>query len=94
MKVWITKYALSKGIFEVEVEEIDPEYPNMVIHATKGNWKKFYHGEGKDWHRTQETAIQRAKTMAKGQFKAMEKKALQMQRLADIPKFAEKAVGE
>ena len=92
MKVWITKYALSRGIFEFDVDEPDPEYPNTILlRFVLGH--QYCHGEGRDWHRTRKAAIQRAKAMAKAQLKVMEKKALQMQRLADIPKFAEKAVG-
>ena len=95
MKVWITKYALSKGIFEVEVEEPDPRYPHMVVHCTgtHGAWRNYYHGEGRDWHRSKEAAVQRARKMATAKIKAVETSLKKLRALCDNPKFAAKAIG-
>lgn len=61
MIVWITKYALSEGIKELEVTQSD-EFPDMVCGKVLN---KSYHGEGKDWHRTHASAVSRAEEMRK-----------------------------
>lgn len=58
MKVYITKYALTKGITETEAKEFN-DIPGMV-RAKDGT---FFHGEGKEWHRTREEAVKRAEEM-------------------------------
>lgn len=59
MKVWITKYALTKGIFEMEVESQSEDGKGVYGKV----WSDGYHGEGKEWHRTKESAIRRAEEM-------------------------------
>lgn len=58
-KVWITKYALSRGIIETE-GRIDEDYPGLL--DAKGIIN-YLHGEGKEWHRTKESAIAKAEEM-------------------------------
>lgn len=68
MKVWITKYALSSGIKELDVEQCDS--PDMV----RGNsWNDIYHGEGREWHRTYESAVARAEEMQLKKIKSLRK---------------------
>lgn len=58
MKVWITNYALTKGILEKEATECGD---GMINTGEKlGN---FFHGEGDEWHRTKESAIKKAEEM-------------------------------
>jgi hypothetical protein len=52
---WISKYALTKGVFSLEVIHI-PEYPSMVQDATHSD--VFFHGN--DWHLTREEALDQA----------------------------------
>lgn len=61
MKAWITKYALTKGIMEV-TGEVAKTSPEMFCYKLKG-YEQYAHGEGTDWHRTLESAIQRAEDM-------------------------------
>lgn len=62
MKVWITKYALTTGIYEAEVEET--HCASMVsLRTAPGSFSQYFHGEGKDWHRTKESAVARAESM-------------------------------
>lgn len=70
MKVFITKYALTSGIQEKEVEQSEIN-PSMV--STIGTWNQNFHGEGKDWHRTREGAIARAKLMRDTKLKSLQK---------------------
>lgn len=70
MKVWITKYALSFGIMELNAERLsnDPtdrkaydviEIKDPAVTAPP----VFYANESKDWCTSKEAAIQRAKEM-------------------------------
>ena len=58
--VWVTKYALTTGIIIEQVEEPNPERPHM-IHAKALGPQAYFHG--RDWHRTREDAVTRAKEM-------------------------------
>lgn len=60
MKFYITKYALTEGIFEVEAEPCE-DNPKMI--RVPGRYAAFFHGEGRDWHRTFESARDRAEAM-------------------------------
>lgn len=58
--VYVTKYAISRGIVRCRAE-YDPQYPRMV--KTKTQPQYLFHGEGKDWHRTIEGAVERAEEL-------------------------------
>ena len=63
MKVYITKYALTAGIMEVDAEQSSVA-PSMVSWKNQEGWgEQNAHGEGKDWHRTKESATARAESM-------------------------------
>ena len=74
-KVWITKYALTTGISEKEVK-IDNDCVSVI-----NNQGEYYFGEGKDWHKTKESAIKRAEEMRKRKIANVEK---QLQKLKDM----------
>lgn len=64
MKVWITKYALTTGIKCVEVDlAADVPCVNMIVYQPPEGFVQYYHGEGKEWHRTEEAALIRAEQM-------------------------------
>jgi len=82
-KVWITKYALTQGIFEVEVEfpsyadvDNDKNYVKVVKNQGEG-----YFGEGKDWHRTKESAIKRAEKMKMNKIANVEKQLEKLKKM-------------
>lgn len=79
MKVWITKYVLTQGIFTREVTQ-SRGAPSMVTYEGNGNFgsREHYHGEGKDWHRTAEGALARAEQMRTKKLSALEKKLAQL----------------
>ena len=60
IKVWITKYALTSGI-EV-FDGVVHENEDMVAYGNVGYGDQYAHG--KDWHRTYEDAVERAKRCA------------------------------
>lgn len=77
MKVWITKYALSKGIKEKEVEQSD-EFPEIVCGK---DLYDSYHGEGKEWHRTKESALAKAEEMRKKRIASLRKQIEKLEKL-------------
>lgn len=74
MKVWITKYAFTKGIYEVKVTTSC--LPSMV--SGPGTFE-HYHGEGIEWHRTREAAVQRANKMRTAKIKSLQKSLAKLQ---------------
>jgi len=61
--VWITKYALTDGIVEVKnARHCVSTSVNMIDCPSLGVFATF-HGEGKEWHRTRESAVKRAEAM-------------------------------
>jgi hypothetical protein len=63
---WITKFALTMGILEKQVELCNP----TMIKVPEGDGA-YYHGI--DWHRTREAAIARAKEMQAAKLKSIDK---------------------
>lgn len=68
MKVWITKHALTQGIYEREVSLTSN--PTMV--QGPGSLE-YYHSEGKEWHRTRELAVSYANYMREVKIKSLQK---------------------
>lgn len=71
MRVWITKYALTQGIIEKEVREGGKGFEGMIV--TKDKYPACFHGEGKEWHRTKESAIKEAEEMRKKKIESLKK---------------------
>jgi len=80
MKVWITKYALTQGIYEAKVE-ISPVMPGMAIQPQGKIPTIYYHGEGEEWHRTYESAKARAEEMVRSKIKSLQKQITKLQGL-------------
>jgi hypothetical protein len=84
MKVFVTKYALTQGILEVEVEG-EPTHGDMVatVPPPDAAWgtKDYFHGEGKDWHRTLGAAQQRAEKMRVAKIASLKKSISKFEKL-------------
>jgi len=76
-KVWITKYALTEGIREKEVEGSRRDGVVEIV----GSNGIYCHGEGKEWHKDKESAIKRAEEMRNKEIIKLEKK---IQKLKDM----------
>lgn len=77
MKVWISRYALTKGIYEIEAEEISP---GDVMNLGKCSWdNEYYHGN--DWHRTKQAAIDRAEEMRRMKIQSLKKQLDKLEKL-------------
>lgn len=78
MKVWITKYALTQGIFEKEAKECDR--PGMIS-IDEGYGCVYFHDEGKDWCRTRESAIKRAEEMRQKKIASLKKQIKKLEEM-------------
>lgn len=76
MKVWVTKYALTNGIEEVEVN-VNENLASVV----GARFPTYYHGEGKEWHRTREQAVKRAEDMRAARLKSLSKQVKRIEAL-------------
>ena len=77
MKAWITKYALTTGIFEITAE-ITEHGSAYDMHSS---FPTFYHGEGKEWHRTKESAIAKAEEMRRKKIASLKKQIERLEKL-------------
>jgi hypothetical protein len=71
MQVWVTKHALTAGIGTCEVKE--PTHGTHTVVDRSQSWPQYFHGEGKDWHRTWTGALKRAEEMRIAKIKSLEK---------------------
>jgi uncharacterized protein (DUF2164 family) len=83
INAWITKFALTKGIIEANVE-IDEHNPNVAVIADKFG-PLYYHycvlGDGKEWHRTKESAIKKAESMRLSKIKSLREELLKLEQM-------------
>jgi hypothetical protein len=79
IKVWCTKWALTQGIFEVTGYNL-----GMGMFQVLGNGASFshyyLHGEGKDWHRTEASALERAAKMADKKLEALKRQIKKLEK--------------
>lgn len=76
IKVWISKYALTQGIEEknaVVCSNINIDMIEIVNTEKHFIGNEYYHGEGKEWHKTKEEAIKRAEELRLKKIKSVEK---------------------
>ena len=74
MKIWNSKYSLTEGLIEQEGEEVGD---SMV----KVGSLQYLHGEGKEWHRTRESAAARAEVMRKAKIASVRKQLARLEAL-------------
>ena len=78
MKVWITKYALTKGIF-IEDAEICHDISCDMIRTSSGG---IYHGNGREWHITKESAIKQAEEMRRKKIKNLRNQIEKLEKIS------------
>lgn len=76
---YITKYALSGGILKKEVK-LEHNTGSMVVALDNGY--SFYHGEGREWHRTKESAVARAEEMRVAKIASLKKQIAKLEKLS------------
>lgn len=75
MKVWITRYALSQGIEEVDGEV--SEIPSILTYGRHG----IAFDEGRQWHRTREEAVVRAEAMRLAKIASLERQIAKFKKM-------------
>lgn len=80
-KAWITKYALTEGIFSVDTEIIDGDKAiSYVLHGSRS----FSHGN--DWHTNKNIANKRAEVMRVTKIASLKKQIIKLEKMTfDIP---------
>ena len=87
MKVFIVKYALTQGIYKLEVKLCDDINPEMVSEVKEGGWNNCFHGKGREWTTTREDAVKRAMIMRDTKVISLEKQIKKLKAMT----FEEKA---
>lgn len=78
MKVWITKYALTKGIIEADAKLTSSNSVSIMELNTDLKMHWFYKG---DWHSDKESAIKKAEEMRQKKIESLKK---QIQKLEEM----------
>jgi hypothetical protein len=79
MKVFVTKYALTQGITEAEVDR-SPLHPDMVCSSATKTWdRSYYHGEGKEWHQTRSAAVEQAEKLRLNKIRLLKQRIKQLE---------------
>jgi len=77
VKFYVTKYALTSGIEEVEANEPSPTSPKFLsIGGFHSAW-----GEGKQWHRDLESAVKRAEEMRGDKIASLKKAIARLEKI-------------
>ena len=87
MRCFVTKYALTRGILQVEVElclDVDPDGGMVADHS---EYHTCYHKP--DWHRTRVSAVARAEQMRLAKLASLRKQITKLEAMS----FEEKADG-
>lgn len=74
---YISKYALSTGIQEKEVET----YDNIYARETGSVFGRFFGRIGRDCHKTREEAVAKAKSMRKAKIASLKKQIAKLESL-------------
>lgn len=85
--IWVTKYALTEGILQYEVAAEDVGDKMVAIRPRKFEYcTQYYHGEGRDWHRTKDAALARAWAMQAAKIASHEKSIARLQKFVPVVK--------
>jgi len=79
MKAWITRYALTVGIAEVDGETLGTG-AKMLKWSHPGSVGSAY-SHGNDWHKTREAAIARAEEMRIAKIDRLKKSIAKLEKL-------------
>lgn len=77
MKIYVTKNALTTGIEECVAMTL-PDISESMVKTCDG---RYFHGEGRDWHRDRLSAVTRAEKMRAAKIALLEKSIAMLTRL-------------
>ncbi len=91
MKVYITKYALTTGVYIAKVEETSSEgMVELPAQPANNTYAQYFHGEGKEWHKTKQSAIARVEQMKAAKLKAIHKQIDKINKISlDLPELGD-----
>ena len=75
---WITKYALTKGVYSFEAAE-PVGILSLMQHPSYRH--TYFHGEGRDWHRTESAAKECAAAMKAKKIASLKKQIAKLENL-------------
>ena len=75
---FVTKYALTSGIIR---NRLSPTAVDGLVVDASSRYHIAYHGEGKEWHRTWESAVARAEEMCKAKLASMRRSMAKIEAL-------------
>ena len=75
--VFITKYALTAGIYECKIDHM---FDDDTVCVDGLYSRSLFHGEGREWHMTLEGANERVRAMSIKKLKELEARILKVQR--------------
>lgn len=76
MRVWISKYALTYGVQEIDAT-ISERFPDMIKETNNG--LSIYHGT--EWHLTKEEAIKKAEEMRTKRIESLKNEIAKLEKL-------------
>ena len=83
IRAWVTKYALTTGVFVVDAEVCADVSDTMIAFRRHGSsWDEYAHG--KDWHRTREDAMVRVEEMRAKKIKSLEQQLATLKALSPV----------
>ena len=82
IRAWVTKYALSDGVYMVEGDVCHETSSSMLKWTTRHGGTSTTHG--KDWHRTPEQALARAEEMRLAKIESLKKSIKKLEGLKFI----------
>lgn len=78
-KVWITKYALTQGVYTLENAVRSCDYPAMI--RDNARFTSFFHGEGREWHLTEASALAHADGMRTAKIDALREQIAKLEKM-------------
>lgn len=79
--VWVTKYCLTGGIEYIQIETTHS--PDYVQEARPGtvSYPRDFHGQGKDWHISKESAVTKAEDMRVKKIASLRKQITKLEKI-------------
>lgn len=80
---WVTEYALTIGIRKIQARIFEREPLLLWVLGVETKYvRTYFSGEGRDWHRTEAAAIERAEVMRTAKIAALEKQLARLKALS------------
>ena len=76
MKAYVTKYALTVGI-----ERLEGEVEGGMFMVIRNGFMNHYHGEGREWHRTLDSALAQAEKLRERKLVALRKQQEKLEKM-------------